>query len=115
MEQIAIFVHHIERESLLVRCQNREASLTAAIYGALGLPYTSRLCTRGIYHIVDVAVLVAQVLEVVQDEMADVYITRLQNAGFQVVRKTMASDVTVNPIPSNYGLITWDGSVLTVS
>ena len=29
--------------------------------------------------------------------------------------KTMASDVTVNPIPSNYGLITWDGSVLTVS
>lgn len=25
------------------------------------------------------------------------------------------SQVTVNPIPSNYGLITWDGSVLTVS
>lgn len=25
------------------------------------------------------------------------------------------SKVTVNPIPSNYGLITWDGSVLTVS
>jgi len=24
-------------------------------------------------------------------------------------------NVTVNPIPSNYGLITWDGSVLTVS
>ena len=23
--------------------------------------------------------------------------------------------VTVNPIPSNYGLITWDGSALTVS
>ena len=23
--------------------------------------------------------------------------------------------VTVNPIPSNYGLITWNGSVLTVS
>ena len=29
--------------------------------------------------------------------------------------KTMTSNVTVNPIPSNYGLITWDGSVLTVS
>ena len=29
--------------------------------------------------------------------------------------KTMLRDVTVNPIPSNYGLITWDGSVLTVS
>lgn len=24
-------------------------------------------------------------------------------------------DVTVNPIPSNYGLITWNGSTLTVS
>ena len=24
-------------------------------------------------------------------------------------------DVTINPIPSNYGLITWNGSVLTVS
>lgn len=27
----------------------------------------------------------------------------------------MGGDVTVNPIPSNYGLVTWDGSVLTVS
>ncbi len=27
----------------------------------------------------------------------------------------MGGDVTVNPIPSNYGLITWNGSVLTVS
>lgn len=25
------------------------------------------------------------------------------------------SSVTVAPIPSNYGLVTWDGSVLTVS
>lgn len=25
------------------------------------------------------------------------------------------SNITVNPIPSNYGLITWNGSVLTVS
>lgn len=25
------------------------------------------------------------------------------------------SNITVNPIPSNYGLITWDGSILTVS
>ena len=24
-------------------------------------------------------------------------------------------DITVNPIPSNYGLITWNGSTLTVS
>lgn len=27
----------------------------------------------------------------------------------------MLDNVTINPIPSNYGLITWDGSVLTVS
>lgn len=24
-------------------------------------------------------------------------------------------DITINPIPSNYGLITWNGSTLTVS
>lgn len=29
--------------------------------------------------------------------------------------KAMASNITINPIPSNYGLITWDGTVLTVS
>ena len=29
--------------------------------------------------------------------------------------KTLESNVTVNPIPSNYGLITWDGSTITVS
>lgn len=27
----------------------------------------------------------------------------------------MARDLTVGPIPSNYGLVTWDGSTLTVS
>lgn len=27
----------------------------------------------------------------------------------------MTANVVVNPIPSNYGLITWDGGVLTVS
>lgn len=27
----------------------------------------------------------------------------------------MTSNITINPIPSNYGLITWDGSTLTVS
>lgn len=29
-------------------------------------------------------------------------------------RSTM-QDIVINPIPSNYGLITWDGLVLTVS
>lgn len=27
----------------------------------------------------------------------------------------MTANVVINPIPSNYGLITWSGSVLTVS
>ena len=27
----------------------------------------------------------------------------------------LAHNITINPIPSNYGLITWNGSVLTVS
>ena len=29
--------------------------------------------------------------------------------------KLLARDITVDPIPSNYGLITWSGSILTVS
>ena len=29
--------------------------------------------------------------------------------------KLMNDNVTINPIPSNYGLITWNGSVITVS
>ena len=27
----------------------------------------------------------------------------------------MTNDVTIDPIPSNYGLITWNGSIITVS
>ena len=33
----------------------------------------------------------------------------------ETAQKLMARNVTVNPIPNNYGLITWNGSVLTVS
>lgn len=29
--------------------------------------------------------------------------------------KLVARNITINPIPSNYGLIAWNGSVLTVS
>jgi hypothetical protein len=29
--------------------------------------------------------------------------------------KYLVSNITVKPIPSNYGLITWNGAVLTVS
>ncbi len=29
--------------------------------------------------------------------------------------KRLTDDIVINPIPSNYGLITWNGSTLTVS
>ena len=29
--------------------------------------------------------------------------------------RSMAHDITIAPIPSNYGLVTWDGTTLTVS
>lgn len=28
--------------------------------------------------------------------------------------RRMASDVVVNPIPKNYGLVTWDGSIISI-
>lgn len=34
----------------------------------------------------------------------------LETEGF-----TMLDNITINPIPNNYGLITWNGSTLTVS
>ena len=32
-----------------------------------------------------------------------------------IANKKALTDITINPIPSNYGLITWDGSTITVS
>lgn len=29
--------------------------------------------------------------------------------------RALFSDITIEPIPSNFGLITWDGSTITVS
>ena len=29
--------------------------------------------------------------------------------------KAVLQDITINPIPNNYGLITWNGSIITVS
>lgn len=34
---------------------------------------------------------------------------------FQTTGRLMTADFVVNPIPSNWGLITWNGSTLTVS
>lgn len=33
----------------------------------------------------------------------------------QTAQTVLLSDITINPIPSNYGLITWNGATLTVS
>ena len=38
-----------------------------------------------------------------------------QEQVLETVGKRMLQNVKVAPIPSNYGLITWDGSTLTVS
>lgn len=33
----------------------------------------------------------------------------------EIKNKTAAQNITIQPIPQNYGLITWNGSILTVS
>lgn len=33
----------------------------------------------------------------------------------EIAAKRATENITINPIPKNYGLITWDGSVITVS
>lgn len=33
----------------------------------------------------------------------------------QTANKTVVQNIVINPIPSNYGRITWNGSTLTVS
>ena len=47
------------------------------------------------------------------------YITEIIPSQHEVVlntaNKLVPENIVIKPIPSNYGLITWDGSVLTVS
>ena len=33
----------------------------------------------------------------------------------EIANKKATADITIGPIPDNYGMITWDGSTLTVS
>lgn len=33
----------------------------------------------------------------------------------EIANKKATADIIINPIPRNYGLITWNGAVLTVS
>lgn len=40
------------------------------------------------------------------------------NQGYQTIEthdKMLLTDIIIDPIPSNYGLVTWDGSTITVS
>ena len=38
-----------------------------------------------------------------------------QTQTVEIAHKTALADIVINPIPSNYGLITWNGATLTVS
>lgn len=38
-----------------------------------------------------------------------------QTQTLPTMNKTLSQNVVINPIPSNYGLITWNGTTLTVS
>ena len=38
-----------------------------------------------------------------------------ESQALDTIGKRLTANVVINPIPSNYGLITWNGSVLTVS
>lgn len=33
----------------------------------------------------------------------------------ETANKVLLENITINPIPNNYGLVTWNGSVITVS
>ena len=32
----------------------------------------------------------------------------------EIAHKTATYNITINPIPSNYGLVTWNGTILTI-
>ena len=56
--------------------------------------------------------------ELIGGEPYDGEYTVTPSSGTQTLdtaNKLLARNVTINPIPSNYGLITWNGSTLTVS
>lgn len=58
-----------------------------------------------------------RVVNVTADEYDGPYDATPSSAAqtFPTTGKLMTADFVVNPIPSNYGLVTWDGAVLTVS
>jgi len=38
-----------------------------------------------------------------------------QTQTIEIAGKMARENITINPVPSNYGLITWNGSTITVS
>ena len=44
-----------------------------------------------------------------------VYTPTAEEQTILIKNKTAVDNITINPIPSNYGLITWNGSTLMVS
>lgn len=58
-----------------------------------------------------------RVVNVTADEYDGPYDATPSSAAqtFAMGGKLATQDFTVQPIPSNYGLVTWDGAVLTVS
>ena len=43
------------------------------------------------------------------------YTPRSEQIVIRCTDRKMVDDITIDPIPSNYGLITWNGAYLTVS
>lgn len=44
-----------------------------------------------------------------------IYTPTVQTQVIEIQHKMATQNITINPIPYNYGLITWDGTKLTVS
>jgi len=44
-----------------------------------------------------------------------VFTPSMETQTIEIANKLSQQNITINPIPSNYGLITWNGSKLTVS
>lgn len=44
-----------------------------------------------------------------------VFTPSAQTQTVEIAGKTARENIIINPVPSNYGLITWNGSTITVS
>lgn len=66
---------------------------------------------------ITVPITVAEIIgEIIEDFTGPYQITPTQETQTLEIRGMRATaDIVVDPIPSNYGLITWNGSTLTVS